>query len=59
MAGTWNSVVLNIHHTQDFLLPSGAVTIPPLETKGQEGITLLGFPVTQRAGFHHSPVPRD
>lgn len=59
MAGRRNSVVLNIHPTQAFLLPCGTVTIPTLETRGQEGISLLWFPVTPRAGFHHNPVACD
>ena len=40
----------------DFLLPSGAVTIPTLEARGQEGITLLW---EQRTIFHHSPMTCD
>lgn len=42
-----------------FPLPSGAVTMPALEARGQEGIALLWFPVTQRTVFRHSPVTCD
>lgn len=38
---------------------SWAVTMPTLEARGQEGIALLWFPVTQRTVFRHSPVTRD
>lgn len=41
VARTWTSVVLNIHPTQAFLLPSGAVTIPTPETNSRGNCSVV------------------